>query len=252
MSTYKLQTAWSTIPKLYNKDLKGRNWLDWWLSNRTEQLQKEGEYNKEKVGYSAFQNPIRYKEQYQSELSQDDPMKIYMELPWRIGGRIIYGATDKSNQTITWGDDNTYWSAQAGWNPYGKITDFQMPLGVRIPETVRVHEYTHERFPESHGYVKEGFKSIINDPYIDKEDEIRARLMQVRFDNNVDPNHKFTKPELLQMRKDARNGNVKDHDILLRYDLDFLEHLFNDVADNGKNNNLANIVKQGGTIKSIF
>ena len=239
----KLQNAWTAIPSINKRG--DRDWLNWWLSNRTEQLDKEGTWNNRIVGYDKFINPIQYKEQWQSELPKSDDLSTHFRSSFS-NGNAIFGITDRNNHRIVWGDNINYWTAQLGQNPYGNLADFQMPFGVRIPETVKIHEYTHERFPENHGYIKQNFKLWTNDPYLDSEDEIRSRLMQLRFDNNFNPSHKFDINEILKLKQDP---HIKDHKILNRYPVEFIQHLLNDVADNSESIDITDLARSGGIIK---
>ena len=61
--------------------------------------------------------------------------------------------------------------------------------------------------------------------------------MQTRYDNNIDPNHKYTLDEIEAMQNDP---NFIDHSILSRYSPEFCLYLFNDVAYDGnyEQNNL--------------
>lgn len=43
-------------------------------------------------------------------------------------------------------------------------------------------------------------KLLIDDDYLDKPSEIYSRLMELRFNNNLDPNHEYTLEEVQELR----------------------------------------------------
>lgn len=66
------------------------------------------------------------------------------------------------------------------------------PFGRRIfltdgSTSTAIHEWTHSSLP---------------DEYLDNPQEIYARLMQLRYSINADPNHKFTKEEIQNIKKE--------------------------------------------------
>ena len=78
--------------------------------------------------------------------------------------------------------------------------------------------------------LKEEFE---HDSYLDKDVEIQSRLNSLRYYNNLNPKKKYT-------IKEIRSIINKDDDKfdLNRYNDEFLLHLFNEVADNGKYNKI--------------
>lgn len=77
-----------------------------------------------------------------------------------------------------------------------------------------VHEWTHATKPyEQIAKVKEiidtwGLKpGIIKDDYLDNPSEIYSRLMEFRYNNNLDPNHEYTLKEVQELRKKNHSGD---------------------------------------------
>lgn len=77
-----------------------------------------------------------------------------------------------------------------------------------------VHEWTHATRPyEQIAKVKEiidtwGLKpGIIKDDYLDNPSEIYSRLMEFRYNNNLDPNHEYTLEEVQELRKKNHSGD---------------------------------------------
>lgn len=75
------------------------------------------------------------------------------------------------------------------------------PFGRRIfltdgSTSTAIHEWTHSSLPDAQEKV------IAPDEYLDNPQEIYARLMQLRYSINADPNHKFTKEEIQNIKKE--------------------------------------------------
>lgn len=75
-----------------------------------------------------------------------------------------------------------------------------------------IHEWTHSSLPDAQEKVIKEYqdnfgdtiydnRTIIPDEYLDNPQEIYSRLMQVRYSINADPNHKFTKEEIQDIKK---------------------------------------------------
>lgn len=82
------------------------------------------------------------------------------------------------------------------------------------------------------------------DPYWDNDSEIYARLMQFRKDNNLNPNQVWTKDQIKALKK---NSNIKDYDLLNRYDDDFIIYLFNEIAQNSSQEDNQSLYAKKGT-----
>lgn len=114
------------------------------------------------------------------------------------------------------------------------------PFGRRIfltdgSTSTAIHEWTHSSLPDAQEKVIKKYqdnfgdtvydnKTIVPDEYLDNPQEIYARLMQLRYSINADPNHKFTKEEIQNYNKE------NTYNLLNRYSDDFLLYLFNNVA----------------------
>jgi hypothetical protein len=77
--------------------------------------------------------------------------------------------------------------------------------------------------------------------------------MQMRYNNQLDPNHKYTLDEIENMRNDP---TFIDEHIFDRYTNKYIEYLLNDVAQNNMNKNRLdyrspiNFAKDGGILKA--
>lgn len=106
---------------------------------------------------------------------------------------------------------------------------------------IKIHERDHAMFGQYgndniglkivENIFKQEFLDNVSDKwgYYDDPDEIRARLMEMRFNNKLDPTHKYTLEEIENMRNDP---NFKDDHIFNRYTNKYIEYLLNTVAQN--------------------
>lgn len=92
------------------------------------------------------------------------------------------------------------------------------PFGRRIfltngSTSTAIHEWTHSSLPDAQEKVIKKYqdnfgdtiydnKTIAPDEYLDNPQKIYARLMQLRHSINADPNHKFTKEEIQNIKKE--------------------------------------------------
>lgn len=92
------------------------------------------------------------------------------------------------------------------------------PFGRRIfltdgSTSTAIHEWTHSSLPDAQEKVIKKYqdnfgdtvydnKTIVPDEYLDNPQEIYTRLMQLRYSINADPNHKFTKEEIQNIKKE--------------------------------------------------
>ena len=94
--------------------------------------------------------------------------------------------------------------------------------------STKIHERTHAiGFPL--GFKKRLLPGVEKDRYYDDSGEVRSRLMQMRFENYLDPTHKYNLHEIRNMRGDKE---FKDFNIFKRYDDNTIKHLLNKVASN--------------------
>lgn len=83
--------------------------------------------------------------------------------------------------------------------------------------------------------------------YLDKPAEIYSRLMEIRYLNNIDPKKVWTRDELNEFKKTA-----KDKNIFSEYNNDFILELFNNVAQNTEKPNQNSLyAKQGLKIRKF-
>lgn len=99
------------------------------------------------------------------------------------------------------------------------------PFGRRIfltdgSTSTAIHEWTHSSLPDAQEKVIKKYqdnfgdtiydnKTIAPDEYLDNPQEIYARLMQLRYSINADPNHKFTKEEIQNIKNVAQAPTKK-------------------------------------------
>lgn len=133
----------------------------------------------------------------------------------------------------------------------------------------RIHERTHimsanspqldyiQKLKGATDYLDRNFTSWLKDittstkgyksfqEYLDDPTEIYSRLMELRYDNNIDPKKIWTLKDIKELRK-----NVKDHRIFSRYSDEFILKLFNEVAQNNNNqDNITLYAKYGTKLK---
>lgn len=105
---------------------------------------------------------------------QSASMSKYSFKRGKLPGKIT-GLTNHKEKTITTSDDS---------------------------KSTEVHEWTHvmNRLPK----LK---KLLIDEDYLDKPSEIYSRLMELRFNNNLDPNHEYTLEEVQELRNKNHTGD---------------------------------------------
>lgn len=120
------------------------------------------------------------------------------------------------------------------------------PFGRRIfltdgSTSTAIHEWTHSSLPDAQEKVIKKYqdnfgdtvydnKTIAPDEYLYNPQEIYARLMQLRYSINADPNHKFTKEEIQNIKKEhldhytltnrLKNSEGKDSFSVSQFDKD--------------------------------
>lgn len=152
-----------------------RKWVDNWLSQRKDKLKNNSIYSGWLAIPGLIENPY---------FRQSASMSKYSFKRGKLPGKIT-GLTNHKEKTITTSDDST-----------------------------EVHEWTHASRPyEQIAKVKEiidrwGLKpGIMYDDYLDKPSEIYSRLMELRFNNNLDPNHEYTLEEVQELRNKNHTGD---------------------------------------------
>lgn len=97
--------------------------------------------------------------------------------------------------------ENPYFRQSASMSKRGKLpgkitglTNHKEKTITTSDDSTEVHEWTHASRPyEQIAKVKEIIDrpGIMYDDYLDKPSEIYSRLMELRFNNNLDPNHEW-------------------------------------------------------------
>lgn len=74
---------------------------------------------------------------------------------------------------------------------------------------VRVQKFMNEQIAKVKEIIDRwGLKpGIMYDDYLDKPSEIYSRLMELRFNNNLDPNHEYTLEEVQELRNKNHTGD---------------------------------------------
>lgn len=154
-----------------------RQWVDNWLSQRKDKLKNNAIYS------GLFALPGLIKNPY---FRQVKSMSKYSFKKGDLPGRTT-GTTNHREKIITTSDDS---------------------------KSTEVHEWTHAARPyEQIAKVKEiidrwGLRpGIMRDDYLDKPSEIYSRLMELRYNNNLDPNHEYTLEEVRELRNKNHTGD---------------------------------------------
>ena len=117
------------------------------------------------------------------------------------------------------------------------------------PQEAAIAKYMKDKTyianPKSNGDESEEFYK-----YLDEPAEIYSRRNEILHWYDKDPNYKYNKNDLDEMRRDLDDSNLNEG-FLKRYDDDFLLYLMNDVAANSKWPNRTNKVQKGGSIRSL-
>lgn len=145
-----------------------RKWVDNWLSQRKDKLKNNSIYSGWLAIPGLIENPY---------FRQSASMSKYSFKRGKLPGKIT-GLTNHKEKTITTSDD-THAS-----RPYEQIA--------KVKEII-------DRWG-----LKPG---IMYDDYLDKPSEIYSRLMELRFNNNLDPNHEYTLEEVQELRNKNHTGD---------------------------------------------
>ena len=154
-----------------------RKWVDNWLSQRKDKLKNNSVYSGWLAIPGLIENPY---------FRQSASMSKYSFKRGKLPGKIT-GQTNHKEKTITTSDDS---------------------------KSTEVHEWTHASRPyEQIAKVKEiidrwGLKpGVIRDDYWDDPAEIYSRVMEFRYNNNLDPNHDYTLEEVQELRNKNHTGD---------------------------------------------
>lgn len=154
-----------------------RKWVDNWLSQRKDKLKNNSVYSGWLAIPGLIENPY---------FRQSASMSKYSFKRGKLPGKIT-GQTNHKEKTITTSDNS---------------------------KSTEVHEWTHASRPyEQIAKVKEiidrwGLKpGVIRDDYWDDPAEIYSRVMEFRYNNNLDPNHDYTLEEVQELRNKNHTGD---------------------------------------------
>ena len=148
-----------------------RKWVDNWLSQRKDKLKNNSIYSGWLAIPGLIENPY---------FRQSASMSKYSFKRGKLPGKIT-GQTNHKEKTITTSDDST-----------------------------EVHEWTHASRPyEQIAKVKEIIDRWGLKPGVIRDDpaEIYSRVMEFRYNNNLDPNHDYTLEEVQELRNKNHTGD---------------------------------------------
>lgn len=244
------------IPRVEG-DQEAVNWIANWYNNRREQLYnniKESDGTKtflydvkdrlsgDPIGrrainheyYDKLNNMARYKTASFEDLKKDIPASYD-----RLSGE-AFGTTEPSTNKVYYDND----LIQLGTEVQNRYEGFS-PLGIHI------HERTHtsgktDGDGKFTGYnaQTEALENILRlkpgtekDEYLDASPEIYGRMMEFRYNHNMNPKKRYSKQEIQKMLDQENRGFKSD---LQRYDLDTLTKALNEVAqmDASQNGNI--------------
>lgn len=150
-----------------------RKWVDNWLSQRKDKLKNNSVYSGWLAIPGLIENPY---------FRQSASMSKYSFKRGKLPGKIT-GQTNHKEKTITTSDDS---------------------------KSTEVHEWTHASRPyEQIAKVKEIIDRWGLKPGVIRDDpaEIYSRVMEFRYNNNLDPNHDYTLEEVQELRNKNHTGD---------------------------------------------
>lgn len=130
-----------------------RKWVDNWLSQRKDKLKNNSIYSGWLAIPGLIENPY---------FRQSASMSKYSFKRGKLPGKIT-GLTNHKEKTIT--DSKSTWM-NSSYEQIAKVKEIIDRWGLK--------------------------PGIMYDDYLDKPSEIYSRLMELRFNNNLDPNHEYT------------------------------------------------------------
>jgi hypothetical protein len=214
------------------------NWMSYWLNHRRKQL-----YNNMK------KTSIR-KEDAGSWLGNGRPEFTFKLIKGmsperrKINGVFYNQINRAANATIDEFNTISNPNYLGEFDEDGKLIRYNTK-NKKFNNGVRVHERTHasDAYPQYKAIediLKTGKVNFPNSEFIDDEvkhyhtdpNEIYSRIMQYRYNNKLKPNQVIDKKYINSHRK-----QLKDLDLNI-FDDNTLSKFFNEVADNGKRNNI--------------
>lgn len=231
------------------RNAEQKDWFDNWYANRTQQLNNHfANFNKFNFGYDITKNktPQSY----------------------------IFDAVNTSVNVPVYNKFSFNWAGLHGWDENGeRIYLNPIPVGGNKESTL-LHERAHAinfnlpKTPTTGGlyspieldiynrnkdYYDNDIKQNGEIFYYNEPGEIYSRLMQFRYDKNIDPTHKWTEDEINNLRKEGFMGignSLKKFD-LDQYPNSFLLYLFNDVAENKTSEENVHYAALGGKLGKV-
>lgn len=223
------------------QSIQQRQWLNNWLKNRTKQMA-------ENIDFYSNQN------YYGSAVDRFHVAPFFWQNKEKNAAKIIEEQLEYANSTPIY-DYREPWIAADKSIPYrnkflkqklgvqGEFrSGYKQPRAISISpiaqdQSVILHELTHAS--QDLYKIQE---SVVNDildknnekkdKYLDNPAEVYARLMQFRYDNNLNPTDTITKQQIEEWQKDKY---IQDKEFINRYSSSTLEDLLNSVAMNYAN-----------------
>lgn len=223
------------------QSIQQRQWLNNWLKNRTKQMA-------ENIDFYSNQN------YYGSAVDRFHVAPFFWQNKEKNAAKIIEEQLEYANSTPIY-DYREPWIAADKSIPYrnkflkqklgvqGEFrSSYKQPRAISISpiaqdQSVILHELTHAS--QDLYKIQE---SVVNDildknnekkdKYLDNPAEVYARLMQFRYDNNLNPTDTITKQQIEEWQKDKY---IQDKQFINRYSSSTLEDLLNSVAMNYAN-----------------
>lgn len=215
---------------------EGKTWLENWLSKRKGLLEENSMFD-----------PNSNREQLSEQL-RNLYQTQYEDTPTLDSNGLYMPRTANSERMISikkWDPDTVVHEQTHALEPVPQVEAIRqlMSNGDYSPEEVkefwRLMKESPEEIPED---VRETYGKYGED-YWNDPNEIYSRRNAALKRYGKDPNYKYNVWDLKNMI-DILYDNDLD-----TYNDDFLLHLFNDVASNNKPTTMANMVKNGGTLK---
>lgn len=230
-----------------------------WLTSRADILDKNAELIERKRGEG--------KHYLEAQLDNLEGVNEYMGVSWYDDLAPHYSTNEslrniaiKNYENITGNKFDLDPNDISTWNKLGRMQDY---IGVyhgdgniiyneefldNNPLETIIHERTHalNAHPQKFSIRNLNIQPLQEDKdeYWDNPNEIYSRLMEFRHANKLDPKKVYTIEDIKKFKEDS---NVKDFEILNRYNEEDVLKLLNDIAYN-QDTPIINIAKNGGYI----
>lgn len=215
------------------KNLEGKAFIENWLNNRRDQfknnyklkgfLSRDLSESSDKAFNKQLDN-LRTVKTY--DLSSQEDINDYIDNSKIVDNYINFRGLENNTENRTKGANDKKWGKQG---VYFQATHEVVINDKKDPEGTRIHEYSHSLNAQDQ---RRAISKSINrktqgdnyNSYLDNTDEIYSRLMELRYNNKLDPNKTYKSKDL--------RGNVKDSKIFDRYTDEQIDYLLNEVASN--------------------